>query len=289
MARPPKSSAGIVAGRRDERGALALLEACHPGPSVVVTGVAVALAAAEGRGATGLVAVGGAVLSGQLSVGWHNDWLDAERDRLSARGDKPVARGAIPRRVVGRAAGIAVVAVVPLSLLSGPRAAAAHLTAVALAWAYNARLKATMLSFVPYALAFPLLVAFVSLGLPGAPGPPWWQVVAAALLGTGAHLANAAPDLDDDRATGVQGLPHRLGYRASVLGAATLLVIASGFLAFGAGRPRLLSVGGLALAVLVVGVGLVAGRRGRPRLLFGVAMLVALIDVALLVAESASR
>ncbi|MDQ2728184.1 MAG: UbiA family prenyltransferase [Actinomycetota bacterium] len=266
----------------------ALLAASHPGPSVVVTGVAVALAAAEGRSAPGLAAVGAAVLSGQLSVGWHNDWLDAERDRLSGRGDKPVAQGAVPRRLVGRAAAVAVVAVIPLSLLSGPEAAAAHLAAVALAWAYNARLKATVLSFAPYAVAFALLVTFVSLGLPGAPGPPWWQVVAAALLGTGAHLANAAPDLDDDRATGVRGLPHRLGYRVSVLGAATLLVIASAVLAFGAGRPRPVSAGGLALAVLVVGAGLVAGRRGRPRLLFAAAMLVALIDVALLVAESAS-
>lgn len=266
----------------------ALLAACHPGPSVVVTGVAVALAAAEGRAATGLVAVGAAVLSGQLSVGWHNDWLDAERDRHAARRDKPVARGAVPRRVVGRAAAVAVVAVVPLSLLSGPKAAAAHLTAVALAWAYNARLKATVLSFVPYAVAFALLVAFVSLGLPGAPGPPWWQVAAAALLGTGAHLANAAPDLDDDRATGVRGLPHRLGYRVSVLGAAGLLVIASAVLAFGPGRPSALSVGGFTLAVIVVGAGLVAGRHGQSRLLFRVSMLVAVIDVALLVAESAT-
>lgn len=271
---------------RTARSTGALLASCHPGPSVVVTGVAVALAAAEGRSTAGLAAVGAAVLSGQLSVGWHNDWLDAERDRRSARLDKPVARGAIPRRVVGRAAGVAVVAVVPLSLLSGGRAAAAHGAAVALAWAYNARLKATVLSFVPYAVAFPLLVAFVSLGLPGAPWPPWWQVVAAALLGTGAHLANAAPDLDDDQAAGVRGLPHRLGYRRSVLGAATLLVVASAVLAFGPG-PTPLSVGGFAVAAGVVGAGLVAGRRRPSRLLFRVSMAVALIDVALLVAGGA--
>ena len=270
------------------RSAPALLAACHPGPCLVVTGTAVALAAAEGRAPAGLAAVGAAVLSGQLSVGWHNDWLDADRDRRSARPDKPVARGAIPRRVVGVAAGLAAVAVVPLSLLSGGTAAAAHLAAVALAWAYNLRLKATVLSAVPYAAAFALLVTFVSLGLPGAPGPPWWQVVAAALLGMGAHLANAAPDLEDDRATGVRGLPHRLGYRASILTAAGLLVAASAVLAFGPGPPGALAAGGFALAVVVVGAGLLAGRRRPSRLLFQVAMLVAVIDVALLVAESAN-
>lgn len=270
------------------RTARTLLAASHPGPSVVVTGVAVALGGAEGRSPAGLAAVGAAVLSGQLSIGWHNDWLDAERDRRSARRDKPVARGAIPRRVVGGAAVVAAVAVVPLSLLSGGKAAAAHLTAVALAWAYNFRLKATVLSFVPYTVAFALLAAFVSLGLPGAPGPPWWQVVAAALLGTGAHLANAAPDLDDDRATGVRGLPHRLGYRVSILTAAGLLVIASAVLAFGPGRPDALSAGGFILAVVIVGAGLVAGRHRPSRLLFQVAMLVAVIDAALLVAASAN-
>ncbi|MDQ6840774.1 MAG: UbiA family prenyltransferase [Actinomycetota bacterium] len=267
---------------------LGLAAACHPGPTVLVTAVAMALAAAQGRSASGLVAVGAAVLSGQLSVGWHNDWLDAERDRRSARGDKPVVRGTVPRGVVGRAAAVAVVAVVPLSLLSGRRAAIAHLGAVALAWAYNARLKATMLSFLPYTGAFALLVAFVSLGLPGSPWPPWWQLAAGALLGTGAHLANAAPDLDADLATGVRGLPHRLGYRNSVLGAAALLIVASAVLAFGPGHLDALSVGGFTAAAMVVGAGLVAGRHGRTRLLFRVSMLVAVIDVALLVAESAS-
>jgi 4-hydroxybenzoate polyprenyltransferase len=39
-----------------------------------------------------------------------------------------------------------------------------------------------------------------------------------------AHLANVLPDLTDDVATGVRGLPHRLGARmTAVLGALVLL------------------------------------------------------------------
>ena len=67
---------------------------------------------------------------------------------------------------------------------------------------------------VPYVVCFGLLPVFVVLGCPGTPAPPWWLPVAGGLLGAGAHFANVLPDLDDDAATGVRGLPHRLGARA---------------------------------------------------------------------------
>jgi 4-hydroxybenzoate polyprenyltransferase len=254
------------------RTVVALIRSCHPEPS-----------------APGVIAVGAAVLAGQLSVGWHNDWLDADRDRAASRSDKPVAVGAVTRRVVGRAAGTALVASVPLSLLSGWRAALAHVTAIALAWAYNGRLKSTVASFVPYALAFPLLVAFVSLGLRGAPWPPWWGLVTAALLGCGAHLVNVAPDIDDDVAAGVTGLPHRLGYRRSIDGAAVLLLAATVVVVAGPGHPGVGALLALIAAVAVIGGAVAFGRRPGSRLLFRGAMVVALIDVATLVARGPAR
>ena len=39
--------------------------------------------------------VAAAVLAGQLSVGWLNDYLDADRDRAVRRADKPVVTGAL--------------------------------------------------------------------------------------------------------------------------------------------------------------------------------------------------
>jgi 4-hydroxybenzoate polyprenyltransferase len=258
--------------------------ASHPEPSAAVTVIAVTLALAEGRTAGGVVAVGAAVLAGQLSVGWHNDWLDAARDLVAGRADKPVALGAVGRRTVGAAAAAALVAVVPLSFLSGWRAALAHLAAVGLAWAYNARLKSTVASFVPYALAFPLLVTFLSLGRPGAPGPAWWELVTAGLLGCGAHLVNAAPDLADDMASGVVGLPQRLGYRRSIGAATVLLLAATVVVVLGPGDPGPARWSALGAAVAVVTGAVVLGRRPGSRLLFRGAMLVALIDVASLVA-----
>src|ERR1019366_4440072 len=97
-------------------------------------------------------------------------------------------RASHPEPTVMVTALAALTAAVPLSFASGWRAGLVHLTAVLLAWAYNARLKATAASFVPYAVAFPLLVAFVTLGGPAASWPPWWALAAAALLGCSAHL-----------------------------------------------------------------------------------------------------
>jgi len=265
--------------------ALGLLRSCHPEPSAAVTAFAVALSIAVGRSAAGVVLAGSAVAAGQLSVGWHNDWLDAERDEASVRPDKPVAQGTVPRQLVRRAAGMAVAAVIPLSLACGWRAGSAHLAAVALAWGYNWRWKATVWSWVPYAGAFALLAAFVTLGLPVPRWPPWWALVAAATLGVGAHLANAAPDLAQDLAGGIRGLPHVLGYRRSVVAATALLLVASLLIAFGAGRPGVASAVGLAAVVATAACGLVWGRREGSRLLFRVAMVIAAVDVGMLVAR----
>jgi len=274
-----------VAGVRRTGSALALLRASHPEPTVMVTALAVALAVGTGRDAAGVLAVGVAVLAGQLSVGWHNDWLDAGRDAASGRPDKPVAAGDISRRTVARCALAALTAAVPLSFASGWRAGLVHLTAVLLAWAYNARLKATAASFVPYAVAFPLLVAFVTLGGPAASWPPWWALAAAALLGCSAHLVNAVPDLADDLAAGLRGLPHMLGRSRSVSATVVLLLAATVIESFGPGRPGWGAVAAMTGVAAVIAAGIVLARRPGSRWLFRAVLLAAAIDVAELVAR----
>lgn len=263
-----------------------------------------ALAASSGRSVWGIVAVVSAVLAGQLAVGWHNDWLDAERDARARRADKPVARGDIARRAVGMAALGAGVAMFPLSLLSGWQAGTAHIVAVGLALAYNAYLKATLASFVPYLLAFPMLVAFVSLGRHASRWPPWWALLGAGLLGAGAHLANAAPDVEDDTAAGFRGLPQRLGASRSIELALVLLVASTGVIGLSTAnpfRPGVSQVVALVfVALLIVGVvaSAVLGRRGTGgsgwrevmgrRVWFRAVMVVALANVALLVERGTS-
>lgn len=223
-------------------------------------------------------------------MGWCNDYIDRDRDAVAGRPDKPVARGDLSAGSVRWAAALALTAVPLLSLLSGWRAAIVHCVAVAWAWAYDLGLKSTAFSVVPYAIAFGLLPVFVVLGLPGAPLPPWWAPLAGALLGAGAHFANALPDLDDDIATGVRGLPHRLGARVSQWLSILLLLSASVVLALGPGLPTslasaVLTVAALAAAVAIVVAGAVLGRRPGSRAPFRATMLVALLDVVLLIAR----
>jgi 4-hydroxybenzoate polyprenyltransferase len=191
-----------------------------------VTSVAIS-AGVHGRSA--LLAV--AVLCGQLSVGWSNDAIDAPLDRQAGRRDKPIATWAISRRTVVWCAGTALVAAVPLSLSLGWRAGLFHLAAVALAWSYNLGVKRTILSPLPYALAFGLVPVVVAAMLRGSPAPVAALVAAGACCGVAAHFANTVGDAAEDAMTGVRGLPQRLGPARSTviagafIGVAVLLVL----------------------------------------------------------------
>ncbi len=264
-----------------------LVRASHPEPTVAVTAIASALAVATGLGARSLW-VAAAFLTGQLSVGWSNDWIDAARDTRTGRADKPVVRGELDPSVVRRAALLAAAACVPLSLALGARAGLLHLAAVAVAWAYNARLKATALSWAPYALAFGAVPSVVTLALPDPVAAPWWATLAGALLGVGAHLCNALPDLAEDLAQGVRGLPHRLGPAASAGVAAVLLLAAAAVLALGPpGPPGTGAVTAVGACAAVTTAGLVRSRRPGSRDAFRAAIVVAGVCVGLLVARGA--
>ncbi|EME98719.1 hypothetical protein H340_19963 [Streptomyces mobaraensis NBRC 13819 = DSM 40847] len=262
-----------------------LAASCHPGPTAAVTVLVTALAVAAGYSPAGSALVAGAVLAGQLSVGWCNDAFDAARDAALGRRGKPVAAGAVRPRTVWAAAWTALALCVPLSLAVGPLAGAVHLAGVAAAWAYDLGWKATVWSWLPYALGFASLPAFVALGLPGRPWPAWWVVLAAALLGAGAHLADTLPDIAGDLATGVRGLPHRLGGAAVRRILPAVLVAATAALVLGPpGPPSATGAAALAGAATaaLAGSALAARRPGAP---FAAAVLVAGVDVALLFAE----
>ncbi|MET0788312.1 MAG: UbiA family prenyltransferase [Cellulomonas sp.] len=265
--------------------AVDLALACHPGPTVAVTAFSVAMAAGAGAPTRTTVLVGAAILAGQLSVGWSNDWIDAARDAAVGRADKPVGTGRLEVSTVRTAALVAAAACVVLSFALGWRAGLVHLATVASAWAYNLRLKSTVWSWAPYAFSFGFLPLAIALALPGAPVAAWWAMVAGALLGIGAHGANVVPDLQDDRATGVSGLPHRVGGPATSIGTAFALVAATVVLVLApAGPPRAAAAGALVLAVglTIVGTVLALGG-GRSRLPFSFAIAVAAVDVVLLI------
>jgi len=200
-----------------------LVRATHFGPTLAVSTMALVLAFEVGLGAKS-VYVWLAILAGQCSVGWSNDGFDAARDRLARRTTKPIVAGLITRSTVLVAAGIAVVTSLGISSLLGWRALLVNVVGLASAWAYNAGLKATVLSPLPYAISFGLLPAFLTVSLPSHPWPKASATLAAGLLGVGAHFINTLKDASADQLTGVRGLPQRLGTsRSTYLGAALLV------------------------------------------------------------------
>ncbi|MBJ7454255.1 MAG: UbiA family prenyltransferase [Blastococcus sp.] len=267
---------------------LALARATHPGPTVAVTvvGTLLAVAAGVGPGRTALVCA--AVLAGQLSIGWSNDWLDADRDRAVARSDKPVVQGAVEPRLLRTVALASLAAAVVLSLLLGVVPGLLLLVLVASGWAYNAGLKRTAASGVPYVTGFGALPAGVVAAAPGTPAAPWWLVAAGGALGAAAHLANVAPDIEDDLATGVRGLPHRLGPVPSAITCAVLLLGASLVLVLGPdGPPTPAGWAGLVIAVPAAVVAALAGSSRAQRLAFPAVMLLTVLDVVLLLTGGA--
>lgn len=273
---------------------IALALSTHPLPSLGVTAIAVVLAvgigvgSADGHGAGPwrVVLLGLAILAGQFSVGLSNDWLDAARDRAAGRTDKPVARGEVSTRVARNAAFATAAAGLLLTVPLGWPATATHAVFMAAGWAYNLGLKSTVLSPLPYLVGFGALPVIVGFALPQ---PAWvspWAIAGGAVLGLAAHLANVLPDLADDAATGVRGLPHRLGAKTSGILIALAIATASALVVLGPGPPPAHLTVGLALGVALAAACaalVLTGRAARalfPLIIAGVLVIVVLLAIS---------
>lgn len=257
-----------------------LLRAAHIGPTLAVTGVVGLLAAGADLTLANGIIVTAAAFTGQLTVGWGNDLLDAARDRQAGRQDKPLANGELSAILVRRCLILAAALCVVLSMLVGWRSGLTHLMlGVAFGHLYNFWFKATAWSWLPYAVAFGILPAAVTLAGQPPEWPPTWMMVTAVALGVAAHFLNTLPDFEDDERTGIRGLPHRLGATTSRVVATALLLVGSAFAVLGpVGAPEtwapavLMAVAGLAVLALV----------GRGKVPFYAAIAIALVDVTLL-------
>jgi 4-hydroxybenzoate polyprenyltransferase len=258
----------------------ALWRSSHPGPCLVVTALAVilGLAASVPPDRLGMLAL--AVLLGQLSVGWSNDAIDARRDASVGRTDKPIARGEIAARSVWIAAGVAAAGALLTSVYLGAPFLLAHTITIVSAWSYNVWLKRTMLSVLPFIVSFGLLPSLATLAAASPRVAEPWAWIAGGAVGVAVHLTNVLPDLADDAATGVRGLPHRLGARASAIVAFVALLIGAASVMVGAdadGRaPWILWLGFAVVAVVAV-VGLVLAIRRPSRTVFRLVMAAGLL------------
>lgn len=253
-----------------------LVLACHPLPSAAVTAFATAFGVAAGLslGRLGLLAV--AVLAGQLSIGWLNDWVDRDLDHRAARPDKPLATAVVTETAVRRAIACAALICLVASLALGVLPGLLHLAAVGSAYGYDLWLKSTMVSWLPFAVSFGLLpcVVTTSLGVQRFPSP--LIVLASAVLGVGAHFANTVKDTEADALTGIRGLPQRLGPHRSLVVACASVVVAG--LAIVLAAPDVVAWASAVAAALVAGSAALAARGDRrlafPGLVLGAGLVV---------------
>ncbi|WP_396656180.1 UbiA family prenyltransferase [Microbacterium sp.] len=270
--------------------AVGLWGASHPGPTLVVTALAAALGVAVGLEPWRLALLTLAVFAGQLAVGISNDAIDVARDRASGRRDKPLARGQASERAAWIAASVALAAALALSAPLGWRMLAVHALVLGSAGAYNAGLKSTVWSIVPFLVSFGLFPSLATLSAPSPAFAAPWAGIAGAALGAAVHLTNVLPDLDDDARTGVRGLPHRWGARVSAVVACLAVMTGAAAVLVGPGGAITVIAWVFFGAVLAVAAVTIVLALVRPpaRVLFRLVMLAALLLAAQLVATGSA-
>jgi 4-hydroxybenzoate polyprenyltransferase len=153
--------------------------------------------------------------------------------------------------------------VLPGALAFGLTAGLVLLTGFAAGWAYDLWLSATPLSFLPFAVAFPLLPTWVGL-VAGRPLANFaWLIIAGALMAIAIHLGDSLPDIVSDRAAGSRNLAVTLGSDRTIRAIiAFLLLGALAVVASLASRPVVAVP--IGVAALIAGA-LVARSRPRPQ------------------------
>ena len=210
---------------------IGLLRASHFGPNLLVTFISLFFASLYWwEGPAIVIAIG--VFCGQLVVGWSNDVIDYKDDLLHNRQKKPLVSGQISLRLLQNSLRVMTPLAIVINLFGplGFVGGGLSVLAIGLAVAYNFYFKFTIFSWLPYAIAFGALPSCMALSKGQA--PELWMWLGGALLGTSAHFLNVVKDMDEDRVSGIKGLPQRLGTKASVVTAIALIALAAAVILF---------------------------------------------------------
>ena len=205
---------------------IGLLRASHFGPNLLVTFISLFFALLYWwEGPAIVIAIG--VFCGQLVVGWSNDVIDYKDDLLHNRQKKPLVSGQISLGLLQNSLRVMTPLAIVINLFGplGFVGGGLSVLAIGLAVAYNFYFKFTIFSWLPYAIAFGALPSCMALSKEQA--PELWMWLGGAFLGTAAHFLNVVKDMDEDRVSGIKGLPQRLGTKASVVTAIALIALAA--------------------------------------------------------------
>ena len=201
-----------------------LLKASHFGPTLIVTSISWFFAAYYWwEGPAYVIAFG--VFTGQLVVGWSNDLYDYADDLKHNRQKKPLVADVITPGYLMKWLRF----MVPFSFtanLLGPlgfKGGLVYMFGISMGVAYNFYFKYNVFSWLPYALAFAALPSCIAISKDIT--PPVWMWLGGAIFGSAAHFINVIKDINQDRLSGIGGLPQRIGKRNSMFVAALLIAL----------------------------------------------------------------
>ena len=201
-----------------------LLKASHFGPTLLVTAISFGFATYYWwEGPAYLIAFG--VFTGQLVVGWSNDLYDYQDDLSHNRKNKPLISGQITKELLQNW----LKWVTPFSFIAnligplGVKGGLVYMLGILCGVAYNFYFKFSVLSPLPYAIAFAALPS--SIAISKGITPPVWMWLGGALFGMAAHFINVIKDMKEDQISKIGGLPQRLGSKNSIWVAIILVVL----------------------------------------------------------------
>jgi 4-hydroxybenzoate polyprenyltransferase len=233
-----------------------IVELLHPIPSLLTTLAAIGFAwiFGIGPGDRRFWWIAAIMLLVQLSISALNEWADADLDRRAGR-RRPIPLGLLSP---GTALTVAVVCAVGAFLactLSDFGAVGLLLVGVGIAcgWAYDLGLKASPVSFLPFAIAFPLMPFWIGVLAGRPPSTLLILFLGGSPLATAIHLADAIPDRERDRAAGLRTLAVALGQPWAEMAAAGLLLIGTLVALVLVIRRGQASIAGLSLVAVAAG------------------------------------
>ena len=201
-----------------------LLKASHFGPTLLVTAISFGFATYYWwEGPAYVIAFG--VFTGQLVVGWSNDLYDYQDDLSHNRKNKPLVSGQITEELLQNW----LKWVTPFSFIAnligplGVKGGLVYMLGILCGVAYNFYFKFSVLSPLPYAVAFAALPSSIAISKDIT--PPLWMWLGGALFGMAAHFINVIKDMKEDQISKIGGLPQRLGSKNSIWVAVILIAI----------------------------------------------------------------
>ena len=201
-----------------------LRQASHFGPTLIVTAIAFGFGTYYWwEGPAYVIAF--TVATGQLVVGWSNDLYDYKDDLAHKRTNKPLVSALITPHYLMKWLRFMVLFSFIANLLGplGIKGGLVYMLGIACGVAYNFHFKFSILSPLPYAIAFAALPSSIALSKDIT--PPVWMWLGGALFGMAAHFIKVIKDMKEDQVSGIQGLPQRLGTKKSIVVAVGLIAL----------------------------------------------------------------